>query len=185
MTTDPALSREDIRRLLGEVGAYLHVRGWTATVYVAGGAAISLLFDGRTTTRDIDAVFRSDRGQLEAAVRDVATRHGLPVDWLNDRVARLVPGSPDTDVTELIVPGLHVLISSERHLLAMKMLAGRERDIPDLALLFARLGVRTPAEAVAITDEVFGDTYPVERPPVEYLEALAADVLDMCPDVGR
>lgn len=35
-----------------------------------------------------------------------------------------------------------------------------------------------PARAVAITEEVFGETYPVERPPVEYLEALAADVLD-------
>ncbi|QCB94777.1 hypothetical protein [Cellulomonas shaoxiangyii] len=178
MTTDPALSREDIHRLLTEVGAYLHVRRWTATVYVAGGAAMSLLFDGRTTTRDIDAVFRSDRGQLEAAVRDVAVRHGLPVDWLSDRVTRHVPDADDTSATELVVPGLHVLVSSERHLLAMKMLAGRERDVPDLALLFARLGITTPAQAVAITDEVFGDTYPVERPPVEYLEALAADVLD-------
>ncbi|MCC2314874.1 hypothetical protein [Cellulomonas xiejunii] len=179
MTPDPALSREDIQQLLTEVGAYLHVRGWTATVYVAGGAAMSLLFDGRTTTRDIDAVFRSDRGQLEAAVRDVATRHGLPVDWLNDRVTRLVPSALDTGATELVVPGLHVLVSSERHLLAMKMLAGRERDVPDLALLFRRLGVSTPAQAVAITEDVFGDTYPVERPPVEYLEALAADVLDV------
>ena len=179
MTPEPALTRDDIHRLLTEVGAYLHVRGWTATVYVAGGAAMSLLFDGRTTTRDIGAVFRSDRGQLDAAVRDVAHRHGLPVDWLNDRVTRLTPTAADADATELVVPGLRVLVSSERHLLAMKMLAGRERDVPDLALLFERLGVTTPTQAVAITEEVFGDTYPVEPPPVEYLEALAADVLDV------
>ena len=178
MTPDPALAREDIHRLLTEVGAYLHVRGWTATVYVAGGAAMSLLFDGRTTTRDIDAVFRSDRGQLDAAVRDVADRHGLPVDWLNDRVTRLAPSTADVDAPALVVPGLRVLVSSERHLLAMKMLAGRERDVPDLVLLFGRLGITTPAQAVAITEEVFGDTYPVDRPPVEYLEALATDVLD-------
>lgn len=30
-----------------------------------------------------------------------------------------------------------------------------------------------------MTEEVFGATYPVDRPPVEYLEALAADVLDV------
>lgn len=178
MTPDPALSRDDIRHLLTEVGAWLHVRGWTATVYVADGAAMSLLFDGRTTTRDVDAVFRSDRGQLDAAVRAVADRHGLPVDWLNDHVTHLVPAAPDPGTTELVVPGLHVLVSSERHLLAMKMLAGRERDVPDLVLLFGRLGVTTPAEAVAITEDVFGDTYPVDPPPVEYLEALAADALD-------
>lgn len=177
MSPDPALQREDVHRLLTEVGAYLHVRGWTATVYVAGGAAMTLLFDGRTSTRDIDAVFRSDRGQLTAAVRDVAARHALPFDWLNDRVTTFVPAVPDAQATELVVPGLRVLISSERHLLAMKMLAGRDRDLPDLRLLFARLGITSPAQAVALTEEVFGSTYPVEPPPVEYLEALAADVL--------
>lgn len=178
MTPDPALTRDDIRRLLTEVGAYLHVRGWTATIYVAGGAAMSLLFDGRTSTRDIDAVFRSDRGQLDAAARDVALRHDLPVTWLNDRVAHLVPTAVDADAAELVLPGLHVLVSSARHLLVMKMLAGRDRDVPDLALLFAHLGLTTPQQAVAITDEVFGPTYPVDRPPLEYLEALATDVLD-------
>lgn len=60
----------------------------------------------------------------------------------------------------------------------MKMLAGRERDVPDLVLLLERLGITTPAQAAAITDDVFGDTYPVDRPPVDHLEALAADVLD-------
>ncbi|UZN03725.1 hypothetical protein [Cellulomonas sp. S1-8] len=178
MTPDPALAREDVHRLLTEVGAYLHSRGWTATVYVAGGAAMTLLFDGRASTRDIDAVFRSDRGQLAAAVRDVADRHDLPVEWLNDRITSRVPAAPDTEATEIVLPGLHVLVSSERHLLAMKMLAGRDRDLPDLALLFGRLGITSPAQAVAITDEVFGPTYPVERPPGEYLEALAADVLE-------
>lgn len=177
MTPDPALTREDVHRLLAEVGAFLHVRGWTATVYVAGGAAMTLLFDGRASTRDIDAVFRSDRGQLTAAVRDVAARHGLPYEWLNDRVSTLVPSAPDTQATELVLPGLHVLVSSERHLLAMKMLAGRDRDLPDLRLLFTRLGITSPEQAVAITEEVVGPGYPVERPPVEYLEALAADVL--------
>lgn len=179
MSPQPALSREDVHRLLTEVGAFLHVRGWTATVHVAGGAAMTLLFDGRASTRDIDAVFRSDRGQLTAAVRDVAARHDLPFDWLNDRVATFVPSAPDTQATELVVPGLRVLVSSERHLLAMKMLAGRDRDLPDLRLLFTRLGITSPAQAVAVTEEVFGATYPVDRPPVEYLEALAADVLDL------
>ncbi|MBD7919306.1 hypothetical protein H9657_13605 [Cellulomonas sp. Sa3CUA2] len=178
MSPDPALSREDVHRLLTEVGAFLQVRGWTATVYVAGGAAMTLLFDGRASTRDIDAVFRSDRGQLTAAVREVATRHDLPFEWLNDRVAPLVPSAPDTRATEIVLPGLHVLVSSERHLLAMKMLAGRDRDVPDLRLLFARLGITSPAQAVTMTEEVFGTTYPVDRPPVDYLEALAADVLD-------
>jgi hypothetical protein len=180
VTPDPSLSRQDIHRLLTEVGAYLHVRGRTATIYVAGGA-MSLLFEDRATTRDIDAVFRSDRGQLDAAIRDVAVRHDLPVEWLNDRVTSLVPATPDDEATELVVPGLRVLVSSERHLLAMKMLAGRDRDLPDLALLFAALRITSPEQAVAVTEDVFGPTYPVDPPPHEYLLALATDVLDALP----
>ncbi|GIG20778.1 hypothetical protein Cch01nite_15020 [Cellulomonas chitinilytica] len=178
MSPDPSLSREDIRGLLTEVGGFLHVRGWTATIYVAGGAAMPLLFENRATTRDIDAVFRSDKGQLEAAIRDVAVRHDLPVQWLNDKVTSMVPAGPDDEASELVVPGLRVLVSSERHLLAMKMLAGRDRDLADLALLFSRLGVTSPQQAVQVTEDVFGPTYPVDPPPVEYLLALATDVLD-------
>jgi hypothetical protein len=177
MSVEPSLARDDIRRLLAEVGAFLHVRGWTATIYVAGGAAMSLLFDDRASTRDVDAVFRSDRGQLDAAIHDVAQRHDLPVEWLNDKVTSMVPAAPDTGASEFVVPGLHVLVSSERHLLAMKMLAGRERDLPDLALLFERLGITSPQQAAALTEDVFGPTYPVDPPPVEYLHALATDVL--------
>ncbi len=36
----------------------------------------------------------------------------------------------------------------------------------------------TVREAVTITEQVFGPTYPEEPPPVEHLEALAEDVLD-------
>jgi hypothetical protein len=175
---DPELSRQDILDLLTEVGSFLHARGWTATVYVAGGAAMALLLDSRAATRDVDAVFRSDRGQLLAAVRHVADQHGLPVGWLNDRLAGVLPSSEDTSATEIVLPGLTVLLSSPRHLLAMKMLAGRDRDVDDLVVLFGVLGVRTAREAVAITEQVFGPTYPEEPPPVEHLEALAEDVLD-------
>jgi hypothetical protein len=178
MTDDTArLTRADILDLLTQVGAFLDHRGWRATVYVAGGAAMSLLFDARAATRDVDAVFRSDAGQLAAAVRHVADQNGLPATWLNDNVAALVPSADDADAVELTFPGLQVLLSSPRHLLAMKMLAGRERDLDDLAVLFRTLGITRPEEAVAVTEDVFGSTFPEDPPPVEYLLALAEDVL--------
>jgi hypothetical protein len=175
---DPELSRADIVELLTEVGAFLADRGWRATIYVADGAAMALLFDARSATRDVDAVFRSDRGQLSAAIRHVADRHGLPAAWLNDQVAALVPAADDPDAVELVLPGLEVLLSSPRHLLAMTMLAGRDRDLDDLTVLFRELGVTEPGQAVRITEEVFGPDYPDDTPPVEYLHALAEDVLD-------
>jgi hypothetical protein len=177
MSPDPELGRQDVLRLLAEVGAFLGAQGWTATVYVAGGAAMAVLYDARAATRDVDAVFRSDRGQLLAAVRHVADRNGLPAHWLNDRLVAVLPSSEDLDATELVLPGLTVLLSSPQHLLAMKMLAGRDRDVEDLVVLFQVLDVTSPRQAVEITERVFGGRYPDEPPPVEYLEALALDVL--------
>lgn len=173
----PELTRTHIVDLLTQTGAFLADRGWRATIYVAGGAAMALLFGARAATRDVDAVFRSDAGQLAAAVRHVAEQNGLPHTWLNDNVAALVPGTDDLDTVELDLPGLQVLLSSPRHLLAMKMLAGRDRDVADLVVLFRVLGVTDAEEAVAITEDVFGPTYPEDPPPVEYLKALAEDVL--------
>lgn len=175
---DPELSRDDIVGLLAEVGQFLHARGWRATIYVAGGAAMSLLFDARAATRDVDAVFRTDRGQLAAAVAHVADRHQLPAGWLNDNIAALVPAAVDLGAAELVLPGLEVLLSSPRHLLAMKMLAGRDRDLDDLAVLFGALGITSARQAAELTEEVFGPTYPDAAPPVEHLHALAEDVLD-------
>lgn len=176
--TNPDLDRDRIVALLTEVGALLHGQGLQGSIYVAGGAAMSLVFDSRTATRDVDAVFRSDRGQLLAAAQVVARTHGLPLGWLNDRVAALVPPGDDPEATEvLVVPGLWVVAASAEHLLAMKMYAGRDRDLDDLVVLFGHLGITSAEQAVAVTEAVLGDAFAADRPPREYLEALAQDVL--------
>jgi len=67
------------------LAAELQRRRASADTYVVGGAAISLAFDERRATRDIDAVFEPKNVVNEAAAA-VAPERGLPAGWLNDAV---------------------------------------------------------------------------------------------------
>jgi hypothetical protein len=52
---------------------------------------------------------------------------------------------------------LRVQAASAEHLLAMKVLAGREHDLSDLRLLIDHIGLRTAEEAESITRRFFPD----------------------------
>lgn len=75
----------------------------------------------------------------------IARRHGLPPRWLNPGAA---PWVPPREVTPPRGIGLTVDYAPPEHLLAMKMVAMRERDYADIALLATALGV--PRSAVRI-----------------------------------
>ena len=87
------LSAGDIRRLFGELAAELDAAGQRAEIFLVGGAAIALCFDGRRATRDLDAIFVPTDSVRRAAAA-VADREGLDPDWLNDAVKGFLPG-PD------------------------------------------------------------------------------------------
>lgn len=55
MTQRP-LSAGDIRRLFGELASELDAVGQRAEIFLVGGAAIALCFDGRRATRDLDEI---------------------------------------------------------------------------------------------------------------------------------
>lgn len=89
------LDRAAVVRLLEELGRRLHVRGVMAEIYVVGGSAIILAYDRERLTRDIDAIW-DESWVLAEVVSEIAEEHGLPRDWLNDRVR---PGMPATSTT--------------------------------------------------------------------------------------
>ena len=61
MTDDGVLlDRHGIEDAFRRLGDRLARRGVVADVYVFGGAAMSLVYDSRRATRDIDAVFAPD-----------------------------------------------------------------------------------------------------------------------------
>ena len=75
------LDAERMRALLAELHERLKVRDVKASIYLVGGAAMTLEYGRDGLTPDIDAVI-SHNAVIEEA-RVIAAHHGLPMSWLN------------------------------------------------------------------------------------------------------
>ena len=127
----------------------LRKRGVAASVYVVGGAAMTLAYGRDGVTPDIDAL-ASHRAVAEEA-QAMAGVHGLTEHWLNDAAGPWIPQRPKAARRRPTVPGLTVHIAPPAHVLAMKLVALRREDRPDIRLLIEHLEM---ADASA---EVYAD----------------------------
>jgi len=153
--TDPLLDRTAIQDAFRRLGDRLAHRGIVADIYVIGGAAMALAYDARRATRDIDAVFQPHGVVLEEA-RAVADELGLPPWWLNEQASIYVaPGGDPAAPRVFDHPGLRVSVASPEHLLAMKVLAARRRDMEDISYLVKHLGLSSAAEVLEVCASVF------------------------------
>lgn len=163
------LSREDLERLLTELGGELDRTGHRGDLFVIGGAAIALAYDERRSTRDIDAVFEPKAIIYERAAV-VAQRHGLPDSWLNDAAKAFIPpNATESAHVVLDVAGLRVSVPDARLLLALKVAAGRvDRDVDDIEFLANECGVTTAEEVLDLTVRTLGSSRQLETK-VQYL----------------
>jgi hypothetical protein len=133
-----SLGPDDIRELLIELSRRLQARGAAADIYLVGGAAIAVEFDSRRSTTDIDAVYKPEQTVQELAT-DMAAELGLDPRWLNNAARAYIPDGEDLEAAEVaIANNLMLRVASPRFLLAMKLAAGRDRDIPDIAVSAGR-----------------------------------------------
>jgi hypothetical protein len=152
----PLLGRADIERALGRLGDRLARRGVVADLYVFGGA-MAMAYDARRTTRDIDALFEP-HGIVREEADAVAAEFGLPRWWLNEQASVYVAQDGDPAAPHVFEnAGIRVAAASPEHLLAMKVLAARRRDVEDLRNLAQRLELTTLEEVLAICMEIFPD----------------------------
>ena len=165
-----SLDRDTLLELLAEVDRELQFRRARAQIYVIGGAAMSLAYARERTTADIDARVEKGHSALVEAVQTVARRRGLPDSWLNEQATTAIPRMKDGSPRTLYASAhLTVTGASPRHLLAMKLQAGRTKDEQDIAVLVDELELRSPTEAIAIHDGLFPDA-PLDRAKRELIE---------------
>lgn len=151
------MDRDAIVEALTALGTRLEDQGLCGEMYIVGGAAISLAYNARRSTRDIDAVFEP-KAAIYRAAGEVAAELGLAVGWLNDAVKGFLAGPDPAAAPVLDVPGLRCLVASPRMLLALKVLAHRVgEDEDDVRLLAGILGLNRAEEVLAVTQAVFGD----------------------------
>jgi hypothetical protein len=130
-----------------------------------------LAYGARSSTEDVDALFRPSTEVRQAAAR-VAVRAGLNESWLNDGVKGFMSTQGDF-VPFLELDHLSVMVAQAAYLLAMKCLAmriGAEfHDEDDIRYLLRHLDVQTYERAT----ELIAKYYPLDRFPAKTLYALA------------
>jgi hypothetical protein len=157
--------RDDIVAALDELIDHLAATGTPAHIRVVGGAAVSIAFSRAGVTTDIDAMYGSS-AEVDAAVREIAHRHGWPDTWLNDNAKMYASAFvDDDDWVEYRARGTVVVrIAGPELLLAMKLLASRgRRDSADIDVLWAACAVTTIIEAEAIFHRFYPDHDMPER----------------------
>ncbi len=152
-----------IRSALEGVNAHLAASEVTAELCLFGGAIMSLVFDARESTRDLDAIMIPKEPLIRAA-KLVAFEMGLEEDWLNDGVKGFL--SAKGEFTTEGLPSfshLRLLRPTAQYLLAMKCLASRSSseghsgDGADILFLCQHLGLTTPEAVLSIVSEFYPD----------------------------
>lgn len=141
--------------LLHEMDRRLAARSAAAGLYLVGGAALLLGHGRRIATPDVD-VARVVAAADEVA-REIAEERGLAMTWLNAAAAPWIPPAPPCVQPAPVRHGLTVHLAPPRHLLAMKLVAWRPKDEPDLALLLEACGLQEadPESIADVLDEVY------------------------------
>lgn len=153
------LDAQTIQAYLREVADALPDTGEQHVLVLVGGALLA--WAGiRGTTRDVDSIRKLDE-DLRAAVATVAGRHGLSINWVNDRAQAFAPATLRHENCEVLWEHerLQILAAPWPDVFLMKLAASRDSDWDDLVAIWSRSGFGSPAEAVA----AFYAAYPLEE----------------------
>jgi hypothetical protein len=156
------MDAKDIERYLAELGAELKNRGLKKPVRILliGGAYMLLLANAPRSTKDIDIFWLDEDGlqrayaPLRESVQVIKQKHGLDADWLNYLAQMLMYDEvivPDGKLWKRFGP-LHVYAPEVEYILALKITAGRQKDLDDCAILLSKTKIRTRKQAQQVLD---------------------------------
>jgi hypothetical protein len=140
------VTREEIKKYLGELNEELRLNDVKGELCLYGGAVMALVYDARPDTKDVDAIFKPSTQIRDAAIR-VANANHLRDDWLNDAVKGFLVPHQQRILFDL--SNLKVFVPEADYLLAMKAISARSNtlDAADVRFLIDLLQMKS-AEAV-------------------------------------
>lgn len=156
MTKELLFDKDRLENLLDMFLGEIEKRGVKGTVFLVGGAALSLYYFDRDSTRDIDAGFPADP-VISEVIQDIAFRENLPANWINNEAAMYFGFPPSSYwITKRTIGELALKVASPELMLAMKMKASRgRRDNEDVVELLRILGLSSMEEVFAIYENVY------------------------------
>ncbi len=156
------MDREEIDTYLQALDAALAERPIRKPVrlVVVGGVYMMFFLHNRTSTKDVDVIPLSfpdtmnpnrETKAFRGAVNAVARQYHLKRDWMNDVAASFSP-EPGAVTLWRAYSNLEIYVPSSEYILALKLLAGREKDEDDILALCVLLHIQAREEAQALLD---------------------------------
>ncbi len=177
---------ERLTALFDEVDAELG-EGEPVSVVACGGAVMVFKYDIRRTN-DVDVISEPFPPELRRATEAVARSRGLAEGWMNDAAKISVPRLAPRLETIYRGRRLEILSPGPHFLLAMKLAAGRDRDLPDAAMLIDEIGFADAEEVLDLIEEAWGHTQlsiAVEYFAIEAFEMAQLETVLAPPDLQR
>jgi hypothetical protein len=150
------LSRADIMKYLEMMNERLKQKGLHGDICLFGGAVMCLVFESRTVTKDVDAVF-APTSEMYRIIQNIADEYHLPSDWLNPSVKGFVSSNHDVRLFKRM-SNLAIYTASPEYMFAMKCLAARgfeSKDREDIQFLAKHLKIKTLNEAIKILEKFY------------------------------
>ena len=151
------MEAQEIEKYLSELGAELKHRGVKKPVpmMIIGGAYMLLLEKAPRSTNDIDVfwleeeAFQRAMNPLRESVQAITTRYALNQGWFNYVAQMLMYDEviiPDGKLWKRFGP-LHIHVPTREYILALKITAGRDKDLEDCAILLPQTTIQTRQQA--------------------------------------
>lgn len=128
--------RDELKRLFDEVREEFSRLGITGEVLMVGGSWM-LWFGLRDSTRDVDSARRLPV-EAAAAIADVAGRHDLAPDWLNDSATAFLPFGFDSTSCTVVYASENLTVSTPppETIFLMKLQRASAPDREDMIALW-------------------------------------------------
>ena len=158
------MKAEDIENYLSQLGQELLKRGIQEPIHLLliGGAYMLLLTNTARNTDDIDIFWLEEEEEglqralrpLQEGVIAVAEANQIDPNWLNYMTQLLMYDLvivPDGNLWKTFGP-LHIYAPPREYILALKIFAGRDKDIEDCRILLQQVKVGSRQQAQILLD---------------------------------
>jgi len=147
------LTKDETLIYFEEINRRLSADGKHGEILITGGAALTLVFNARDATQDVDAIFHPI-SDMRKIIGSIADDYGLPYDWLNDNVKVYITDKIKFEKF-LSYSNLTVSVIDAESLLAMKLSSARHgsKDMEDSIFLMKMLKIKTEKQLFDILDK--------------------------------
>ena len=151
------MDREKLLQIFDYLNERLKENQLQLELTIYGGTIMTMVYDNRPATRDIDCVFSEvNQKLLENILEMTRFIFNLPENWINEEIKEPLKSIIKEDKeTYKIYSNLKILKPKAEQLLAMKILAARPepaKDFIDAFILCRDLNIRTREELLNIVE---------------------------------